>query len=64
MLKGTTGVVFGPKGVLELQGDKTGVLDIARDARPAKQLADDIDCRVPLTIVDGRLESSPRRCKP
>ena len=58
-----SGVAFGPHGSLELQGDKTGVVDITRDDRPAAAIIADIACRVPLAIVDGRLEPAARTCK-
>jgi tRNA A-37 threonylcarbamoyl transferase component Bud32 len=57
-----SGVTFGADGTLELQGDRTGVLDIARDPRPAAAIEADIACKVPLAIVDGRLEPAARRC--
>ena len=62
LLRVPSGVAFGPHGSLELQGDKTGILDITRDDRPASAIIADIACRVPLAIVDGRLEPAARRC--
>jgi len=62
LLRGSTNAVFGPHGSLELQGPRTGVVDIARDDRPAAAIIADIECHVPLAVVDGKLEAAARRC--
>jgi hypothetical protein len=57
-------VVFGDGGALELQGDRSGEIELPRDRRPAAELLADLACHVPLAIVDGRLEPATPRCAP
>ncbi len=49
-------------GRIEVGGDVMGVLDIPRDPRPAAALLHDLDCRVPIRVVNGRLEPSRAAC--
>ena len=57
-----TDFVFGPGGVLEMQGDVDGTIELARDTRPTEALLEDIACRVPLGVVDGRLQAVKPSC--
>ena len=54
--------VFGAGDRLELQGEVNGVIDLPRDTRPVADLLRDLECRVPLAIVDGRPQPSTPRC--
>jgi hypothetical protein len=54
--------VFGDGGALELQGDRSGEVELPRDRRPASELLADIACRVPLAIVGGRLQPATPTC--
>ena len=46
-------------GRIEVAGHEIGVLAIARERRPAAELRREIACRVPLRVVDGKLEPAP-----
>jgi len=50
-------------GRIVLDGYLVGVLDIARDTRPAAQLLHDLDCRVPLRVAGSRLEPTTTACQ-
>ncbi|HET9991247.1 MAG TPA: hypothetical protein VFQ65_22105, partial [Kofleriaceae bacterium] len=50
-------------GRIVVDGYIIGVLDIARDTRPAAQLLHDLDCRVPLRVVGSRLEPTTEACR-
>jgi tRNA A-37 threonylcarbamoyl transferase component Bud32 len=50
-------------GGIVVDGYVIGVLDIARDTRPAAQLLHDLDCRVPLRVVGSRLEPTTSTCR-
>ncbi|HEY4242013.1 MAG TPA: serine/threonine-protein kinase [Kofleriaceae bacterium] len=56
LIEGALGARFLPDGRLELAAYQTGVLDLPRDLRPAADLVREIDARVPLRVVAGRLE--------
>jgi hypothetical protein len=50
-------------GRIVIDGYLVGVLDIARDTRPAAQLLHDLDCRVPLRVAGSRLEPTTTTCQ-
>jgi hypothetical protein len=52
-----------PDGRIEADGDSPGLLDIPRDARPTAEIVRDIACRVPLKVVQSRLEPATPDCK-
>ena len=62
LLADMTNAVWSPDGRLEVTGRKIGVLDIARETRPAAAIVRDIACRVPLAVRDGKLEPATPEC--
>ena len=56
------GISFGSGSELVLQGPRTGTIDFGRDARPAADLAHDIECRVPFAVHDGKLQPTRPTC--
>jgi tRNA A-37 threonylcarbamoyl transferase component Bud32 len=55
---------FLPDGRIETGGQTTALLDIPRDTRPTAEIVRDIACRVPLKVVQSRLEPATPDCKP
>ncbi len=54
---------FLPDGRIETGAEGPGLLDIPRDARPTAEIVRDIACRVPLKVVQSRLEPATPDCK-
>ena len=49
-------------GRFELLSDRPTLLDIPRDTRPRDEIIHAIDCRVPLHVVDSRIEPRTPNC--
>jgi tRNA A-37 threonylcarbamoyl transferase component Bud32 len=49
-------------GRIEINTREPGLLDIPRDIRPISEILRDIDCKVPLKVVDSRIEPSTTAC--
>ena len=62
LLREATSARFDEAGRLEVDTWEVGVLDIPRDRRPVADILRDIDCRVPLRVVDGRLGPATPTC--
>jgi hypothetical protein len=57
-----TNARFLPDGRIEINAREPGLLDIPRDTRPSAEIVRDIACKVPLQVVDSRIEPSPTVC--
>ena len=55
---------FLPVGRIEIAGPLTALVDIPRDDRPVEQILREVACRVPLKVVDGRLQPTETVCAP
>jgi len=50
---------FDDQGRIEVNTWEVGLVDIPRDLRPIPEVLRDIECNVPLRVVDGRLGPAP-----
>jgi hypothetical protein len=53
---------FLPDGRIEINTRQPGLLDIPRDTRPSAEIVRNIACKVPLKVVDSRIEPSTTSC--
>ncbi|MEP6861583.1 MAG: serine/threonine-protein kinase [Deltaproteobacteria bacterium] len=63
LMKPAATALIRANGQIVVDGYVIGVLDIARDTRPAAQLLHDLDCRVPLRVAGSRLEPTTTTCQ-
>jgi hypothetical protein len=62
LLREASSARFDDQGRLEVDTWEVGLLDIPRDRRPVAAILADIDCKVPLRVVDGRLGPATPIC--